>query len=163
MNPKPHLSFAGNLLVFFFIPAMLFFASCSSQVEPEIPVGSWSATQETTVRFKAPREPFRFVSDTVGIAVNIHDDGTVDGSVGEADFEGCSIRRNRGNLGRQLNLATDFVITGKLRGSIFPQDTLVEKPISMPFNMKDNFMDGAIFQKNGMGIFPMVNIHLARQ
>lgn len=67
MNSKPDFLKVGIPFVLFLIPAMLFFTSCSNQVEPEIPVGSWSATQETTVRFKAPREPFRFVSDTVNI------------------------------------------------------------------------------------------------
>ena len=162
MKPQSDHFTAAGVFQLFLIICTLQFVSCSEWVMPKTLVGTWSAIQEVSVRYQSGTMSFRFVKDTVNIAMNIQDDGTVKGTIGGARFEGCLVSQNRGWFGKTFNLNADYIIAGKLSGSIFEQDTLTEKEISLPFNMKEDAIDGALFQKQGMGVFPMVNIHLTK-
>jgi hypothetical protein len=130
---------------------------------PKSLVGAWSAKQVVTVRYQTGFMSYRFVKDTVQIAMNIQEDGSVNGSIGGARLEECVLSQNRGWFGRTFDLFTDYIITGKLSGSIFKQDTLTAKEISAPFDVKGDTITGSIFQKQGSDAFPMVNIRLAKQ
>jgi len=122
-------------------------------------VGTWSATREVAVRTSAV--PFRSVKSPVTIVVTIREDRSVDGWMGKAKFEGWA--RNRGMVGKTLDLFSDFVIAGRLTRSIFPDDTLTVNEISMPFDVEENAITGTIFQKESLDIFPMVNVQMTRQ
>ena len=130
---------------------------------PQTLLGDWSGKQKVTVRYRIDNK-YSFVTapDSVGMAITIKDNGIVSGNFGTATFDNCMVEKNRGWLGRLINIKSDFIITGRLNGGIFPGDTLAYKEISLPFNMTDNVIDGAIFQKQGMGAFPMCNIRISR-
>jgi hypothetical protein len=49
------------------------------------------------------------------------------------------------------------VLAGKLSGTIFARDTLVDKQINLSFNRKKNRIEGTLFLRQGMGVSPMVN------
>lgn len=164
MQPKTDsLRAAGFFSLFIMLGILL--VSCGDWVMPKTLVGTWSTTQKITVRFKAGMFSYRFASSAVpvNIVMNIHEDGTVEGSVGEAKWEGCSVVDNRGWWEKTTNSSGGYIIIGKLTGNIFAQDTLAAKEIKMPFHLKDNMMAGTLFQKQGMGVFPMVNVHLSKQ
>jgi hypothetical protein len=145
-----------------FAVIMLIYSS-KEWVMPESLVGTWSSKQEITIRFSQGVASFRFVKSTVNIVMNIHADGSVDGTAGGAKFEGCSVAKNRNWLFKLLGLFTDYKIRGRLIGRTFAEDTLTKKEIDIPFNMKDNIIDGTIFHSSKMEAFRMVNIHLTKQ
>jgi hypothetical protein len=129
---------------------------------PQALVGTWSSTQVVTVRLRSLRRDYRFVSDTVSIRMVISPSGRVEGSLGGARFEGCSVSANRTWLGRFFNLGTDYIVLGQLSGGIFTADTLARKGISAPFTLQAGSLEGTLFQKQGLGVFPMVQLRLSR-
>jgi hypothetical protein len=70
--------------------------------------------------------------------------GEVIGMVGGAMFEGCSVKQNRGWVGRQLGIKTDFLIQGMLKGNTFEKDTILTKNISIPFNIENGELKGSL-------------------
>jgi hypothetical protein len=136
--------------------------SCSEEAIPVPVAGTWSSTQVVSVRLNPPGKPYGFVRDSVRVSLTIRSDRTVEGSVGHATLEEATITRNRGAVGHTLDLNTDFLITGKLVGNIFPADTLDTKNVTIPFNVENGALAGTIFQNEGMGIFPMVNVRMTR-
>ena len=78
------------------------------------------------------------------VAVDIKSDGTVTGKIGDAILvEGC-FEKNRGWLGRKLNLATDYIIKGKLDGSVVAVEGITRERISIPLNFNDSAFTGGI-------------------
>jgi hypothetical protein len=52
------------------------------------------------------------------ISLDIREDGSVTGKVGDATSTKGQLKSNRSWSGRELNLKTDYIITGDLNGSI---------------------------------------------
>jgi hypothetical protein len=152
-----------TLLPFLAAACALGVLSCTGQNIPDAVPGTWVSNQEVTVRFNPKGRPYGVARAPVAISVTIRADLSVDGWMGQARFVGCTVSRNRGVIGRTLDLFSDFVIAGKLTGSIFPADTLGMKDISMPFNVKDGALVGSVFQREGEDIFPMVSVRLQKQ
>jgi hypothetical protein len=130
-------------------------------VSSQINDGKWTSRQLVTARLKENNADYSFSKDTVTIQTIINENGSVEGFCGGAKLKDCSISENRGWFGRLFNLYTDYIITGKLIGSVFEKDTLNDKKISCRFNLKETFIDGTLFQKQAMDVFPMVNYHLS--
>ena len=138
--------------------------SCKAWEVPENLIGKWSSKQLVKVRTKENGK-FIFISapDSVLLQFAINEKGNVIGKLGDAVFENCKVKKNRGEVGKTLNLATDFVIKGNLKGTIFPGDPYVTKEISAPFNIKNNKMDGSFFQMFGMGLYPITGMDAVKQ
>ncbi len=86
-------------------------------------------------------------TDSVNIFITIYKDNRVSGNIGEAEFVDCIVKRNRSWLGRLLNFKTDYIITGgTIRGNIVPVDTVLQKKITIPFNIVDNNIKGTLMQ-----------------
>jgi hypothetical protein len=90
------------------------------------------------------------------ISITIHPDGSVSGSVTgfagaeEVRLVNCTVKKNRGPVGRRINFWTDHIIRGDLEGSFAPGDTLRIKPMTMPFNVDpDGSLKGSIFSSEG--------------
>ncbi len=134
----------------------------SKRLIPETLQGNWTGIPIVTVRtFEQGRFHFTRNPDSVKLSITISEDGTVTGKLGTAVFDGCQMKKNRGSLSRKLNLFSDYVITGKLTGPIFPTDPIAVKVISMPLNQKDGHLKGSLFQKQFItGIYPMADINL---
>ena len=73
------------------------------------------------------------------VTVKIEADGNVTGTVGDATLINGRFKRNRGWLGRKLNLATDYIIEGKLCGPVVAAEGITRKSVSIPLN----FIGGA--------------------
>ena len=76
---------------------------------------------------------------TVDLDITIHEDASVEGTLGEATLEECVLKLNRGDLGRALNMASDYIITdGYLSGPIVSgEDAEERKEFTIPFDLVD--------------------------
>jgi hypothetical protein len=81
----------------------------------------------------------------VDTTLNISTNATVTGQVGGAELTDCTVRANRGWLGRFLHLKTDFIIVGKISGSVVPGSEGGTRPINVPFNLQGAQIDGTMF------------------
>jgi hypothetical protein len=72
---------------------------------PQEVVASWETEAETRVG------EFR-------VSFALHEDGIVQGTVGDATMQNAYFRRNRTLLFRMLGMATDHIIVGNLEGSV---------------------------------------------
>lgn len=149
----------------YFLVILLAFVSCNEWVMPVELAGTWSGSEIITVRFKTNGKPYQFIisKESLPVIFKINNDGRVDGTIGNAKLMGCKVNRNRNAIGRALNLATDYVITGNLTGSIFQEDTIFLRNISAPFDMKNKTLNGSIFQRDGLDLFPMAGLKLAKE
>lgn len=132
---------------------------------PESLTGNWVGKQKVTIRYhNHGKYSFITTPDSVEFILSIKENGNVSGSLGSANFEGCSVFKNRGWVGRKLNIKTDYIITGKLAGVIANVDSLADKKISIPFRLADNTILGSIFHlQQRMDVFPMAHVQLVKQ
>jgi hypothetical protein len=73
------------------------------------------------------------------VTIDIHADGSVTGKVGDASLIKGRFERNRSWLGRKLNLATDHIIRGDLKGPVVAAEGITRESVSIPLN----FIGGA--------------------
>lgn len=137
--------------------------SAETKLLPATVTGTWLSTQLLTVRFEDEKGTYTFVSDTVLIRITIEANGTVTGTCGGATFSVGKIRENRNWFGSLFDLGTDYVFEGQLTGKIFDMDPLPEKKIKVPFNLKEGYLQGTLFQKKGWDGNPMVNFKLGKR
>ncbi len=112
---------------------------------PDSLVGTWEGTSRV---FSVPGAESGV--DTVRVRITILPDGTVQGNAGGAVFVQCRVGRNRGWLGRKLNIKTDWWIRkGFLEGPIVPGDPETRREIDLPFNMVHGCLRGSLFERKG--------------
>lgn len=102
---------------------------------------------------------------TVAVNITIYEDATVEGALGEATFKECRLKQNRGELGRMLNLATDYVVMdGYLAGPIVSgHDENDKKSFMMPFNLVEDHLQGGLnWQQQWKYPYPLCGIDLER-
>jgi hypothetical protein len=87
------------------------------------------------------------------VAVDIHADGSVTGKIGDATLVAGHFQSNRGWLGRKLNLATDYIITGKLDGAIVAAEGITRDKIYIPLDLKDNAFVAGINTSGSLCVF----------
>lgn len=145
----------------------LLLASCTAEktLIPENLPGRYSGSQKATVRFRKGLGDYVFLKapGPVVCEVIISPGGEIEGKLGGARFEDCRVLANRGAIGRMLGLATDFKISGHLRGQIFPGDTIGKREIDVPFSQLADSLSGSIFQRKGADLFPLSGFELRRQ
>jgi len=145
----------NNLFPGIFLLAILI-SGCKSQVPPAHLEGTYEDMLQVTVRTKENGDwVFTRAPDSVAMHLEITADGSVKGFVGNAVFENASCENNRGDLGRALNIKTDYIIRGTLKGAVFSEDPIAEKEISLPFNIDSGSMHGTLFQLGPKGVYPM--------
>jgi hypothetical protein len=144
--------------------AYLLFVSCKEWEVPTTLIGKWESKQTVKVRTKENGK-YVFISapDSIVFQFEIDGNGNVSGHLGDAIFENCKVSKNRGNLGRTLNLATDYVIKGNLNGAIFSSDPHLTKEISAPFDIKNNKMEGSFFQMVGLDLYPVTGMDASKK
>lgn len=133
------------------------FISCKTQIPATEIAGMYQDSMELKQRSRQNGE-WVFTSagnNPVSMQLTIAADGSVQGHVGDAVFADAVCRVNRGDFGRKLNIKTDYIITGKLNGKIFPESPYNEMSISLPFNLESGRIHGTLFQLDNHGVFPM--------
>lgn len=164
MNQKSVLFTITRIIVFLTVVSSI--TQCSSGWKvPESLNGSWIGNQKVRIRTKDANNHFLFIDapDSVLLTLNISLTGLVTGSFGNARLEGCTVNKNRGWLGKKLNIQTDYILKGKLIGQVFQGDPLAFIDFSLPFNLKDNSISGGLIQFEGGGIFPMAGILMIKK
>ena len=137
-------------------------------VEPSL-VGMWHGECEISlpVVFNPADVPEDVERTRVTVALNItiNADATVDGTVGEATIEESVLKRNRGELGRSLNMASDYIIIdGHLSGPLVSgADENEVKSFTIPFDVVDNQIQGGLmWLQTGKYPFPLCIVELER-
>lgn len=127
--------------------------------------GKWTGAQPITVRYSSGFMNYTFVrsEDSIQSQIQIDESGFVTGKIGNASFNEAKVKKNRGAIGRKLNLATDYVIKGKLIGFTFAGDSIPEKEISIPLILENGYLKGDVFMNRGLGIYPMGSLNLIKQ
>ena len=62
-------------------------------------------------------------------------DGRVSGTVGAAQLTNGIVAANRGELGRTLDLATDYIVRGELQGLVIEGESAPSLDVIAPFNL----------------------------
>lgn len=62
-------------------------------------------------------------------------DGRVSGTVGGAALTNGFVAANRGELGRTLDLATDYIVRGELQGVVIEGESAPSQYVMAPFNL----------------------------
>lgn len=78
------------------------------------------------------------------VAVDIRADGSVTGKIGDATLTNGSLKRNRGWLGRKLNVKTDYIITGSLSGPIVAAESITRSSVKVPVNFRGGTFVGGV-------------------
>jgi hypothetical protein len=167
MNMKAYKPFIVlcKYLFFVLLSALISLNANAQWLVPQVLTGTWSGYEGIVFRTKAKNEPYRFLFDSVKTLIIIDADNSVYGSVGDAVFSKCSIKKNRGRLGKKLNMFTDYKISGMLNGPVSKKDSLIWREIMIPFNFIDGTMRGTLFMNKsaeGIANFPMLNIRLTK-
>ncbi len=149
--------FALWFVVLLVVAAAVYLVGLGPAVNPEHVHGKWTGKQKVTVRFDF-KDHFEFLSspDSLQLVLVLHENGDVTGGLGTATLEGCTLSPNRNKVSSAMNLFSDFVIRGSLKGSLFPGDTIPVKHISIPLNLEVSDFKGTVFQHQGIGAYPMV-------
>ncbi len=143
-------------------------ATAMEVVDPEL-VGAWQGECKIGLPVvfnpnQLPENVPRSVT-TVKVAITISEDATVEGCIGEAIVEECVLKRNRGELGRMLDMATDYIIMdGYLAGPIVSgHDENDSKSFMMPFNLVEGRIPGGLnWQQKWKYPYPLCVIDLER-
>jgi hypothetical protein len=78
------------------------------------------------------------------VKLDIQADGGVTGTVGDARLAAGRFLKNRGWLGRKLNIETDYIITGNLDGPIVAAEGITRARVMMPFNFDGGLIKGGV-------------------
>jgi len=81
---------------------------------------------------------------SVAVSVTIQLDGQVTGQVGDARLVDGRFARNRGWLGRKLNLATDYIIAGRLEGPLVAAEGITRSRVMIPLNFDGGKFAGGL-------------------
>ncbi len=137
------------------IISIFILTACSETVIPYDLPGTYSGKEIVLLKYDKDGQ-YLFKDDTIQVSVIIGNQGEVSGMVGEAALEECKVTRNRGWLSRQLNIKTDFIVNGKLIGKAFEKDSILNKNISIPFNVNNGELKGSLFLNNKGHNYPAV-------
>ena len=78
------------------------------------------------------------------VKLDIRADGSVTGTVGDAKLTEGFFERNRGWLGRTLNLATDYIVRGNLDGAIVATEGITRSEVMIPLDFSGRKFAGGI-------------------
>lgn len=101
----------------------------------------------------------------VALVITIHDDASIEGRMGEATFVEAVLKQNRTELGRVLNVETDYIIAdGYLSGPIVPgADETERKSFTVPFNLVEGRVQGSLFWLQSLKYpYPLCRVDLER-
>lgn len=101
---------------------------------PEL-IGTWEGTSKFSRRG---------VQELTPVSITILPDGKIEGTAGAARLTRCVVKKNRGWLGKKLNIKTDYIIRGCLEGSVVSHDAGGMRKIAMPFSIRDGTLMGGL-------------------
>jgi len=99
-------------------------------------VGHWEGNAQIVVSWCRQK--------TLHVNLDIKADGTVSGTIGDATLREGRLGPNRSWLGRRLNLATDYMIAGKLDGPIVAAEGITRERVKIPVNFNGTTYTGGV-------------------
>ena len=131
---KAHISHLP--LVFATVSCLLCSAIAADNKFPPAMNGSWSGDAKIIVTWcKQEKLPLQ---------LTIRNDGTVSGRIGDAVLKDGKLARNRGWIGRKLNIKTDYIITGRMVGEVVAAEKIARNSVSMPINFQNGQITGGL-------------------
>jgi hypothetical protein len=106
---------------------------------PEI-CGQWQGDCAIRVDFTRQRR--------LPISLNIAPDGTATGHVGDATLVDAQVHADRNDIERQLHIARDYVVIGKLDGPVIATERIAREQVVIPFNLDDGDLTGGLTPKS---------------
>jgi hypothetical protein len=139
METHTHMSTKNNVTKMIATLAILFttwnLGAKGSVVTGSI-VGHWEGNARIVVSWCHQKD--------LPVNVDIHADGSVTGTVGDARLLEGQIGSNRGWMLRKLNWATDYIITGGLDGAIVAAEGITRSSVKIPLNFSDGAFRGGV-------------------
>jgi len=139
------------------IPVIFILTSCNESGISGDLQGTYNGKERVILRFDRGGQ-YIYKDEYVMVSLMIDKSGEVIGMVGDAMFEGCSVKQNRGWVARQLGIKTDFLIQGMLKGNTFDKDTILNKDISIPFNIENGELKGSLILRTKGDSYPVISI-----
>ena len=87
------------------------------------------------------------------VKLDIHPDGSVSGTVGDANLTEGRFQENRGWLGRKLNLWSDYIVTGGLDGAIVAAEGIKRERVMLPLDYNDSIFKGGVATEGSLCVF----------
>ena len=84
------------------------------------------------------------VQKNLGLRLTIDALGNVTGQVGEAQLASGRVKANRGPVGKMLNIKTDYIIVGGLRGPIIAAEGVARSEVKIPVNWTGSEFRGSV-------------------
>lgn len=99
-------------------------------------IGQWSAQARIIVNWTRQKQ--------MNVTLTVNADGSVTGRIGDAELQRGRLKLNRGWMGKQLHLATDYIITGKLAGPVIAAEDIRRDGVNIPLNLKNGQLVGSV-------------------
>ena len=110
--------------------AVLFAGGCAGSTRidpsPELLRGDWIGDAKIIVTWCE--------QDRVAVSLAIAPDGRVEGTIGDAKLRQAYLAWNRGALGRQLDIKSDYIVRGELEGALVAQEGIERDSVFLPFD-----------------------------
>ena len=87
------------------------------------------------------------------VKVNIHADGSVTGTVGDAKLTDGRFESNRGWLLRKLNWSCDYIITGGLDSDIVADEGIKRERVIIALNYNAGIFKGGVDTEGSLCVF----------
>jgi hypothetical protein len=147
----------SNAFFSFCIILLVMMSACAAWELPGDIPGTYTGKAREMIRYDRGGQ-FVYMDKSVLISLVIDSAGGITGMVGEAAFEGCKVAQNGSWIARQLKINTEYIITGMLSGKTFEKDTVINKNISIPFNIVNGELKGSLIvnKKNKSEDFPII-------
>jgi hypothetical protein len=125
-------------------------------------IGNWEGKQKIKIRIKEGIGKYEFITsmEDLNTELYINSNGDVKGNIGGATIKNAKVIANRGPILRTLSWATDFAIQGELEGALFEHDSIPQKSFTIPLSCDSFQLNGDVFQKEGLDLFPLCSINL---
>jgi hypothetical protein len=78
------------------------------------------------------------------VTLNIRDDATVTGKVGDALLTNGRLKKNRGWMGKNLKVKTDYIVVGDLKGAIVAAEGTTRPRVKIPLNLNGQTLRGGL-------------------
>src|SRR5687768_3357988 len=141
MSMKPIMSFTMHWSVYVtalavltaMVPAV---SSSQSRATLDSMAGVWCGSARIVVNWT--------VEKRLGVRLAIAPSGDVTGQVGDAELVGGRLKANRGTVGRMLNIKTDYIVAGQLKGPIIAAERITRSRVKMPLNWTGSEFQGGV-------------------
>lgn len=80
----------------------------------------------------------------LGVQLAIAPSGDVTGRIGDAQLLAARLKTNRGPVGKMLNIKTDYIVVGKLRGPIIAAEGITRASVKVPLNWTGSELRGGV-------------------